>query len=246
MTDQTWKNRSREKAKLLVRRGLLRADLDIRRGSFARHLVDTVRAHELDTVLDIGANVGQYASLIRAAGFAGRIISCEPLAGAYAELSRRAGGDGTWTALNVAVGATAGTTTINVAANSFSSSVLDMTDAHRDAAPGSEYIATETVDLTTVADLVAQHDVDPGRSLLKIDTQGFESEVLAGAGELVGRFAAIQLELSFVELYAGQPLYADMLARMSDAGYRIQQLEPGISDADGRLLQVDGVFVLDR
>lgn len=246
MTDQTWKNRSREKAKLLVRRGLLRADLDLRRGSFARHLVDTLRSRELDTVLDVGANVGQYASLIRAAGFPGRIISCEPLSGAYAELSRRAAKDSAWTALNVAVGATIGTTDINVAANSFSSSVLDMTDAHRDAAPGSEYVSVETVELTTVTDLVSRHGIDPARTLLKIDTQGFEAEVLKGAGELIGLFAAVQLELSFVELYAGQPLYADMLARMADAGYRIQQLEPGISDTDGRLLQVDGVFVIDR
>ena len=124
-----------------------------------------------------------------------------------------------------------------------SSSVLDMTDAHRDSAPGSGYVAQETVALTTVAKLVADQGLDPARTLLKIDTQGFEEEVLAGAGELVGAFTAIQLELSFVELYAGQQLFDDLYARMRELGYSLHILEPGFSDADGRMLQCDGLFV---
>lgn len=246
MTDQTWKNRTRENAKLLLRRGLQRADLDLRRGSYAGHVVATTRARYIDTVLDVGANVGQYASLLRGAGFTGRVISCEPLEGAYAQLAGRAEKDPSWTTMRVAVGAQPGTATMNVAANSFSSSLLGMTDAHRSAAPGSDYVATEEVELTTVADLVDRQGIDPARALLKIDTQGFEAEVLAGAGDLLGRFDAVQLELSFVELYDGQPLYDQMLSTMTDAGYRIHQLEPGFSDTDGRLMQVDGLFVLSR
>ena len=87
-----------------------------------------------------------------------------------------------------------------------------MTDAHLTNAPGSEYISTETVDVTTVADLVQEHSVTPRRTLLKIDTQGFEDEVLAGAGDHVDEFAAIQLELSMVELYEGQSLFDDHYA----------------------------------
>ena len=145
--------------------------------------------------------------------------------------------------MRTAVGREPGETTINVSANSFSSSVLDMTDAHRTSAPGSGYVAQETVALTTVAKLVADHGLDPARTLLKIDTQGYEEEVLAGAGDLVGGFAAVQLELSFVELYAGQQLFDDLYGRMRDLGYTLHILEPGFSDADGRLLQCDGLFV---
>ncbi len=244
MTDQSFDQRLRERAKLVLRRTLQRADLDIGRGPFANRLTATLRSRGIGTILDVGANVGQYASLARGAGHAGSIISCEPLAGAFAELSSRASSDPSWTVLNVAVGAESGTTTINVAANSYSSSIRPMTDAHVSAAPGSEYVAQEQVPVTTVTDLVSAHGVDPATSLLKIDTQGFEDEVLAGAGDLVGRFAAIQLELSFVELYEGQRLHDELVAAMSDAGYRIQQLDPGFSDLDGRLLQVDGLFVL--
>lgn len=243
MSDQSLTNRARETAKLWVRRSLQRADVEIGRGPYASRLVRTLDSRSIDTVLDVGANVGQYATLTRGAGFRGRIISCEPLSGAYAQLARRAARDDRWTALNTAVGAEPGAATINVSQNSFSSSLRDMTAAHLDTAPGSRYVATERVPVTTVAALVDQHGVDPERTLLKIDTQGFESEVLRGAGDLVGRVGAIQLELSFVELYDGQALFDDLVARLARDGYRIQQLEPGISDAHGRMLQVDGLFV---
>lgn len=244
MSDQTRANRARETAKLLIRRALQRADLEIGRGSYAGRLVRTLDSRGIDTVLDVGANVGQYATLTRSAGFGGRIISCEPLSGAYAELARRAERDDRWTTLNVAVGAEPGEATINVSANSFSSSIRGMTDAHLRTAPGSRFIDTEVVPVTTVAEIVATHAVDPARTLLKIDTQGFEGEVLRGAGDLVGRVAAIQLELSFVELYDDQLLFDELVGAMARDGYRIQQLEPGISDPDGRMLQVDGLFVL--
>ncbi|MEH3034314.1 MAG: FkbM family methyltransferase [Aeromicrobium erythreum] len=244
MSDQSLSNRVRETAKLGLRKALQRADLEIGRGSYATRLVNTLRSREIETVLDVGANVGQYAVLTRSAGFGGRIISCEPLSGAFGQIAARAKSDPRWTVLNTAVGAEPGETTINVSENSFSSSIREMTHEHLDAAPGSGYIAVETVPVTTVRDVVAEHDVDPARALLKIDTQGFEDEVLRGAGDLVGRFAAIQLELSFVELYAGQRLYEDLVADMAAAGYRIQQIDPGFSNEAGRLLQVDGLFVL--
>lgn len=243
MSDQSRTNRARETAKLWVRRALQRADLQIGRGSYASRLAQTLQAHHVDTVLDIGANVGQYAVLTRTAGFAGRIISCEPLSGAYGELSQRAARDERWTALNTAVGAETGSATINVSQNSFSSSIRDMTTAHLETAPGSRYFTTEDVHVTTVRDLVETYAIDPARCLLKIDTQGFEGEVLRGAGDLVGQVEAIQLELSFVELYDGQLLFDELVARMASGGYRIQQLEPGISDEAGRLLQVDGLFL---
>jgi FkbM family methyltransferase len=181
--------------------------------------------------------------MVRRAGYAGRIISCEPLNGAYGQLAGRARRDDRWTVLQTAVGREPGTTTINVSANSFSSSVRPMTDAHITNAPGSEYISTEKVDVTTVAELVKEHSVVPARTLLKIDTQGFEDEVLAGAGDHLDEFAAIQLELSMVELYEGQSLFDDHYALMREHGFRLHIMEPGFSGLTGQMMQCDGLFV---
>ena len=224
---------------------LHRVDLDVSRDPYTHRLARTLDTYEIDTILDIGANVGQYASMVRRAGFAGRIISCEPLEGAFGQLSRagqtrRVSGP----SLHTAVGSESGTTTINVSANSFSSSVRSMTDAHLTNAPGSGYISTETVEVDDGARPgQASIGASPGRTLLKIDTQGFEDEVLAGAGDHLDEFAAIQLELSMVELYEGQRLFDDHYALMRDHGFRLHIIEPGFSGPTGQMMQCDGLFV---
>jgi FkbM family methyltransferase len=243
VTDQTLSNRLKERAKLMVRGTLHRLDLELSRGPYPKRLALTLEARGIDAIIDVGGNVGQFASMTRRAGFPGRIVSCEPLSGAYGELRKRSGSDPDWTAIHTAVGAERGSIEIHVSANSVSSSILDMTDAHLTGAPGSGYIATESVGLTTVRALVAEHGLVPSCTLLKIDTQGYEDEVLAGAGELIGEFAAIQLELSFVELYAGQRLFDDFYELMRSRGYRLHIIEPGFSDPSGRMMQCDGLFV---
>ena len=242
-TDQSLANRLRERAKLLVRGALHRIDLDVSRGPYPNRLARALESLAIDTIIDVGANVGQFATMVRRAGFAGQILSCEPLSGAYDELAARARRDRGWRALRTAVGSAAGTTSINVSANSFSSSLREMTDAHLSSAPGSAYIATEDVPVTTVRALLDEYLLAPERTLLKIDTQGFEDEVLAGAGDLVGEFAAIQLELSLVELYAGQKLFDDHYSLMRGRGYELHIIDPGFSSPTGQMLQCDALFV---
>lgn len=243
MKGQRWRERFRESAKLGVRVGLGKADLSIGRDPYIHRLSRTLEHASIDTVLDVGANVGQFSKLLRAAGYSGQIISAEPLSDAFKKLERRARGDKLWHTVQAAVGAEPGRTEINVSANSYSSSLLPMTATHLAADPRSAVIGTEEVDVVTVADLVAKFDVVPKCSLLKIDTQGFEQEVLDGAGALLDEFAAIQLELSFVELYEGQRLFDDLVDDLSRRGLSMWALETGMSDDKGRLLECDALFL---
>ena len=235
-----------EGAKLGVRRALGKADLSIGRDPYSHRVTRALAHHGIDTVLDVGANVGQYAALLRAAGYRGHILSVEPLDSAFAALSARAAKDPRWTALQNGVGEAPGTIDINISANSYSSSVLDINDAHLEAAPDSRYVGTQSIELTTVAQLVEQQGIDPARCLLKVDTQGYESQVLTGAAPILGKIAAVQLELSFVELYAGQALFDDHVTTLRGHGFELWSLDPGISDTDGRLLQCDGLFMRPR
>jgi FkbM family methyltransferase len=235
---------TREDAKIALRTVLYKRNLDLVRSPFPVRVGSTLAWLDADTVLDIGANVGQYGSAIRASGFTGRLISCEPLSSAFDELSRRSGADERWSAIRTAVGAEPGTLEINIAANSFSSSALPIMRSHLDAAPGSETVGVEKAPMTTVRDLAREHDIDPERALLKIDTQGYESPVLDGAGELLADFAAIQLELSFIPLYDGQVLYAELVQRLGALGFEMYGLDAGFADPNtGRTLQCDGLFV---
>lgn len=236
--------RLRERGKIGLRSALQRHNLDLVRHPYPLRVVRALNWLGVTSVLDVGANVGQYASLLRAGGFTGDIYSCEPLQDAFGQLSRRAGGDDRWTPIRTAVGDAVGSIDINVAANSFSSSVLPMTAAHEKAAPGSEFIGQERVPVTTVGELVARHGINPVQTLLKVDTQGYEGPVLDGAGDLLEQFTAVQLELSFVSLYDGQQLFAEMTERLAKAGFGIYALEAGFGDPrTGRMLQCDGLFV---
>jgi FkbM family methyltransferase len=232
-----------ERLKLGLRRVLLRADLDVGRDAFVRRVARTLADRRIDAVLDIGANEGQYAALLRAAGFAGRIVSVEPLPDACARLVHRARTDPRWVCDQRAAGAEVGSATIRVSANSYSSSLLTVTTAHLEAAPDSRVVHEIVVEVTTVDALARAHGLDPRCTLLKIDTQGFERAVLDGAGDWLDRVAAVQLEVSHVELYAGQALEPELTDRMARHGLVPWTNDPGISAANGRLLQSDVLFV---
>ncbi|WP_165807060.1 FkbM family methyltransferase [Nocardioides currus] len=234
---------AREHVKLALRRALLTADLDLGRTPFVRRVAQTLASRGIDTVVDVGANVGQYAAMVRAAGFAGRIVSLEPLPDAFGRLSRRMRSDDDWTGHRVAAGAQPGRATIHVSANSYSSSLLPLTDLHLAADPASRTVRELEVEVVTITGLVEQEGIDPARALLKVDTQGFEAAVLDGADDLLDAFAAIQLELSWAELYTGQATGADLTERLERRGLDPWTWDAGISGADGRLLQSDTLFV---
>lgn len=220
-----------------------RAGFDVTRETFKRRFVRSLQAHGVDTALDIGANTGQFGAALRRAGFGGRIVSLEPLQSAYDELSRQAAADPGWTVQRSAVGSTVGTLTMNIAANSVSSSPLPILERHTDAAPGSTYVGTEEVAATTVDDLVAGHAITPETALLKIDVQGYEQAVLDGAQATLPRFAAVRTEMSLVPLYGGQVLMPEIISHLGARGFALWMFEPGfVEPATGRLLQADGVF----
>lgn len=226
-------------AKMLVHR----AGLDVTRDTFKHRFVYQLHQQRVDAVLDIGANTGQFGRLLRQSGFAGRIHSVEPLQRAYDRLAATARADERWTAQRAAVGATAGTLTMNVSDNSVSSSVLPMLDRHEAAAPSARYVAQEEVPAVTVDDIVAEHGLTPERTLLKIDVQGYEKAVLDGAAHTLPKFRGVRTEMSLVPLYDGQPLMPEIVAQLGELGFELWFVEPGFVEPDTRrLLQLDGVF----
>jgi FkbM family methyltransferase len=203
-----------------------------------------MRYHGIQTVLDVGANQGQYSSGLREWGFQGRIISFEPTSAAFKLLSARAAADPQWCALNLAAGAEDGTAEINVASNEgASSSLMPMLDSHRDCAPSIRYVATEQVPVRTldnaIADIVAADEI----LMLKMDVQGFEHLVLRGATATLPRVRMIECELSTVPLYGGQLTLSQMLALLETLGFIPVDFDPGFSHPVSKhCLQLDGVF----
>ena len=199
----------------------------------------------IDLLLDVGANVGQFARERRAEGYRGEIVSFEPLPDAHARLAATAAQDPHWTVHpRAAVGAQPGQTEINIAGNSQSSSLLPMLSSHSDAAPQSAIIGRAATDVITLDSVFDLYDREGRRVFLKIDTQGFEKPVLDGAARWLDKVEGIQLEMSVVPLYDGQEPYPFFLQFLRERGFELWSLLPGFIDpVSGRMLQFDAIFV---
>jgi FkbM family methyltransferase len=208
-------------------------------------LINLLRLTRPATILDVGANAGQYAEKVRGLGYDGSIVSFEAIPDVHRRLAEKAGRDPRWViAPCAAVGRSSGQVEFNIAANLASSSVLPMMDRHLSAAPGSAYVGKQVVPMARLDELAPPLLAASGDLLLKVDTQGYEREVLAGATGLLGRVVAMQLELSLVPLYEQAPTFAEMVGYVADLGYELFNISPGFKQPKfGRLLQADGFFV---
>jgi FkbM family methyltransferase len=199
----------------------------------------------ISCVFDVGANCGQYGAMLRESGYRGRIVSFEPLAEAHEALARRAAGDARWqVAPRVALGERDGEVEIEVSAESDMSSILPQSALLRRVSPSSTVIGTESVPLRRLDGVAASYLGPDDRAFLKIDTQGYEPQVLAGAGALLERLAGIQLEMALVPIYQGERDFRATFDQLVAAGFELYLLLPGYFERKlARQLQVDGVFM---
>lgn len=231
-----------------ARRTVQQLGVDVRR--FPRsepgyQRVQLLRHHSIDHVVDVGASDGRFGAELRRFGYEGKIVSFEPLAASYARLAEVSRRDPLWTAIQVALGESAEEVAINVASNDgASSSVLPMLPSHRRAAPEATFERIERVmqvRLDSVSSEVVSADA---RTYLKLDVQGYERSVLAGAQVLLPRCTGVELELSFVPLYEGGMTYREALDEMERLGFSLAFIVPGFSDrATGQMLQADAAFL---
>ncbi|MBY0382822.1 MAG: FkbM family methyltransferase [Xanthobacteraceae bacterium] len=210
------------------------------------HFVAHLRASEVDWLLDVGANVGQFALDIPTHGYGGHIISFEPLRSAHDALQIAAKENPLWEiAPRCAIGAETGSAEINIARNSYSSSLRPMLDAHLAAAPQSGYIGSEMTPVQTLREFLdSRFEKTPPRFALKIDTQGYENEVLDGLGSYIDRCAAILLELPLVALYEGASDLPTVFSRLQKLGFECVGATSGhLHPRTGDAIEIDGLFV---
>jgi FkbM family methyltransferase len=208
-------------------------------------LTAVLERFEISCVLDVGANVGQYALMLREGGFGGKIASFEPLADAHATLVRRAAADAGWQiAPRMAIGDRDGEALLEVSAEPDMSSILPQNELLRKISPSSAVLRRERVPMARLESAAQPYLTPEDRIFLKIDTQGFEPQVLAGAGGLMARLCGLQLEMSLVPCYEGEVGFRAMLDRLAAAGFEPCLFIPGYFERKlGRQLQLDGVFM---
>lgn len=196
---------------------------------------------EMATVVDIGANRGQFALAARHVWPEARIWAFEPIPWAAATARRLFAGDEKVTVIEAAVAPTAGPMPLHLSRRDDSSSLLPIGRLQREIFPGTEEAGT----LEVTAGPLSQH-LDPEAiappALLKLDVQGYELACLQACEPLLDRFAAIYLECSFLPLYDGQALADEVIAWARARGFRLAGFANPSWDATGRLVQADVTF----
>lgn len=225
-------------------------------GSFFRYLGYEIRAigkepglfqflvsRKIDLVFDVGANTGQFGRELRRQGFQGDIISFEPVREVFADLQNRIHGDPKWSAHCLALGAEPGRGTVHVSRASVYSSLVKQREFAIHFDDAIEVTANEEVEIARLDNFVG---VTEGRhAFLKIDTQGFEKQVLAGAERVLDKVEGVLLEVSLVPLYVDTWKLEDVVAFMRSKGFVLAQVKPvnALRISDGvSFLEIDCLF----
>jgi len=225
---------------------LRKAGLNVTRASntLDRKRAFFFRKNQIDLVIDVGANVGQYARRLRRAGYTGRIISFEPLKPEFTKLFHASKEDPSWDCHNVALGRANTEMVINVSWDSVSSSLLRASEDYVRAIPKGATMSQETVAVRQL-DSFKDHLLKSTEVVhLKLDVQGYEMEVLLGAEGFLQRVQSIESEMSLMHLYENQPLVAELVRYLDARGFTLVWLERLFVDpGSGHLWQVDGIFL---
>jgi FkbM family methyltransferase len=172
------------------------------------NLVPAGHWRNLRTIVDVGANVGQWSTMLLDLITPEKLIIIEPQPKACAELQRLFGGRGFVELHNVAVGDQNGTTTLRVTRDTTGASVLPPRDEMRDLI-GSNWTVEHEIEVP-VRTLDSLLESRPEISLLKIDVQGFEKQVLAGAAACLKRTNFLLIELNYMPQYVGGSWFGEL------------------------------------
>ncbi|MDA0662396.1 MAG: FkbM family methyltransferase [Proteobacteria bacterium] len=207
-------------------------------------IVSILQDRQVDLVVDVGANVGQTGQSLRQAGYDGHILSFEPVPSAHAMLTAAAAADNRWrVAERMAIGDADGDIDINVSDSTDMSSALDASDDLLRTLPKTQSTERVTVPMRRLDSVLPDWIGDARRIFLKIDTQGFERNVLNGATETLQRITGLQMELSLFPLYRGEETYLSFLNDLHAMGMTpLMLVETNFSRTLKRQLQIDVVF----
>jgi FkbM family methyltransferase len=195
----------------------------------------------VSTVVDIGANRGQFALVARNTLPNAKIISFEPLP-EPAKIFRRVFAKDNLVFLHeAAIGPVKENCSMHLSARDDSSSLLPISELQWGIFPGTDEVGTVNVHVAPLSDLISENEIE-GRAVLKLDVQGYEMEALQGCESLLSRFDLIYCECSFVELYSGQKLAAEVIDWLTHKGFRIKGIYNPSYDNDCQAIQADFLF----
>jgi FkbM family methyltransferase len=220
--------------------------VNVRADTHPAHLRELFSRVGVNCAIDVGAHRGEYGCFLRkAVGYRGKLMSFEPVTINFAQLERASSRDRDWSAYQLALGTRAERLIIHVpqltTLASFSQTTASARSIFGDLATVSERETVEVKRLDIVLTEVVAQSPSP-RLFVKVDTQGWDREVLEGAGAWWPRIVGVQTEVSVTELYEESWNFAQAMEFMGKLGFVATGIYPAARDDQLRLLELDVVF----
>ena len=189
-----------------------------------------ISEYQIDCMIDVGANVGQYHDFLRNyVGYAGLIISFEPDPSNFDVLVKASQSDDLWIVKGYALGKENTTSTLNIMESSVFNSFFEPNHAETN-----QFIMHNTIKTTTevsvkrldgvMPELIKKHKFS--RAFLKLDTQGFDLDVFEGASNCLDMILGIQTEVAFISIYKNMPSAEQSFNAFRSKGYDVSGLYP--------------------
>lgn len=220
----------------------------------SEHLDRLFRLLEIDCVLDVGANIGQYHEFLRLhVGYAGSVVSFEPVAEMYEQLERKCARDPSWSVHRTGLGDADAAGRMHVLSERTLSSLLLPNEENLRRMRYEKYLretkVARTEDISVRRLDTIEGDVIPAecsRLFLKSDTQGYDMAVVRGASGCLHRILGLQIELTVREVYSGAAHYLEAVAELTQMGYAVTGFFPVQRDSALRVVNVDCVMVREE
>lgn len=210
-------------------------------------LKNLIRENGFDLVIDIGANVGQFAKKIRQAGYTGEIYSFEPSKQDFASLAKSAQNDLNWKVFNFGFGEKSEFMTLNVMNNSDFSSLLPPSLAGKNIFSSKIKVHhTEKVSIQTFDDFFQGNSLKSKKILFKVDTQGYDLKVISGATSSLKYIDFILNESSFIPIYDSMPDFCEIRDQMRRSGFEVSAILPITRNSIGQIIEADTLYTRER
>ena len=202
-----------------------------------------IKAHEVGLVIDCGAHVGEFARMCRWAGYPGRLMSFEPASEQFAKLERNAAADPGWSVHRIGLGAEQATLALNINAGSNFNSVRASREDMTGRFPALVTTTTESIEVRRLEQVLDDADVSSDTPIfLKTDTQGYDLEVIQGAGGRLAQVQAVMVEMPVHPIYQGAPDHWSIAKTLRDLGFDLYSFSTVSRDAHGGVIEYDAIW----
>lgn len=227
----------------IIRKFIQKLGFDFHRHYPAPDKMEYLKNFNIHTILDIGANVGQFAKEMRQILPEAKIYSFEPIKECFEKLNENMRKDKNFKSFNFALGDKNESLEMNKSSYTPSSSILKMADVHKKLFPHTKENKSEQIEVKKLDDVAKNLNLEE-EVLIKVDVQGFEDKVIAGGTETFKRAGVVLIENSFVELYEGQPLFDYIYEKLKFLGFVYQgSLHEKLDGKTGQILFEDSLFI---